>query len=260
LVNVVSDADIFDFQWPKSVAGYELREPKIQRGGATARMLLDSGPLVSRRGTEMNTYPPRAVPDLHRKFAALGDTPAEILEFVRAYGFLGLGSQGRDAESESVREIVAARDHMREVLDVFDGLVGLEAKAKRTVKEMKEEGRKVINEARVNAFRQLAGGLFNQWAAPRLVLRLRPAEHGLALRVEPQNLLSSMWLQVAEELTGGAKYRHCEWCRRPIPIGKGGGRIDRKTCSDACRQALSTAQKPLKKTTKKSKQAKRGSK
>lgn len=263
LVNVVSDAvDIFDFQWPKSVAGYELQaKPK-----STSQILRDSGPFIVRRGVEMRTYSPRAIPDLHRRFAAVGDSPAAVLEFVQAYGFLGVGAlpRPRDIEWESVSDILAARNSMRDALAAFDDLLSLETKAKRTAKEMKEEGRKV-DEARVHDFRQMAGGFFNQWASPRLVLRLRSTKHGLAVHAEPQTLLGSMWLQVAEELTGGPKYRHCEWCRKPMPIGKGGGRIDRTTCSDACRQALSTDRRKRKaeaesKTAKKSNQVKRGSK
>ena len=274
--NATSDPlDLFDFQWPKSVLGYKLQGSKYPRAEAlsTSQILLDSGPRIARRGTEVRTYPPRSIDKLHRKFAAIGDTQDDVLEFVQIYGFLGLESPGQpsDIESESVSGIIEARNHMREALSSFDDLYREESLLKTAGANFIEDGefvRRGIDAAPEQiaevAFysRQRAGELFNKWAAPNLVVRLRPGVTSggsprLTLRIEPRTLLASMWLQVAEELTGGARPRLCKQCGGPI---KAGARSDKETCSDACRQAWSTSQRSLKKATKKSKQRKRGSK
>jgi predicted nucleic acid-binding Zn ribbon protein len=255
--------DLFAFQWPK-FARYELEYPekKSKRGTTSAVLLDDAGPLIVRRGTEAAMFPPRAVEDLHRQFTALGDAPEAVLEFVRKFGFLGLGPARppEEADCESVRQILDARDHMREALEVFDLLMRMEAKARRARKEMFEVGLPAAPDFDPGEFRQTAGSLFKQWASPRLVPVLVPAtdaRHGAGLKMmlAPQSLLGSMWLQIAEELTAGAKFRHCERCHKPIRIGPHGGRSDKNTCSDACRQALSkhnrkpVATKPAKTST-----------
>jgi hypothetical protein len=210
---------------------------------------------------------PRAIPDLHRKFVKLGDTPEDVLKFVRDHGFLGVG----DAESESVASILEARDHMREALSAFDDLRREESRMKRTWTEMRDEVEDPASPERVAEMagysRQFAGGLFNKWATPRFVLRLRPTERGgLALHAEPQTLIGFMWLRVAEELAGEAQYTYCMWCQKPILIsGKDGARADKKTCSGACRHAMNAHLRKIKaeaelKAPNKSKQAKKGSK
>lgn len=271
MVNIVSDSDnpfAFGFQWPVAVDGYEVQaEPK-----STSQHLQD-GPFILRRGTEMNVYPPRACPGLHREFIKLDDSRESVLKFVRKYGFLGINSRDdpRGIEWESVSAILAVRDHMRSALDAFNELRREESWMKRRGSELGPNGEGLHSAspeqvAEVAGYsRQFAGELFNRWAQAHFVLRLRAAKHGLALHAEPLNLLGFMWLQVAEEITGGAQFSHCEWCHKPISIGKGGARADKKTCSGACRHAMNAHLRKIRaeaesKKTKKSKQAKRGSK
>jgi predicted nucleic acid-binding Zn ribbon protein len=248
LSSAVAYEDLFTFQWPRFTQ-YELVYPekKPKRGGSTSAALMnDTGPLIVKRGAEATQFPPRSVDDLHRQFASIGDEPEAVLEFVRRFGFLGLDRRTppQAIDQESVAQILDARDHMREALTVFDDLTRMETKARRLRKEMLEEGQPVASDFAPGDFRQVAGGFFNQWASPQLVARLVPvtdARHraGLKLVLAPRTLIGSMWLQIAEELTGGAKFRHCDWCGQPIRIGANGGRSDKSTCSDACRQALS---------------------
>jgi len=235
---------------------------------STSQLLLDSGPLIVRRGAELRTYPPRAIDKLHRKFAAIGDTPDDVLEFVQIYGFLGVETPGMPSEidSESVRAILQARNDLREAVSTFDELRSEESWMKRRGEELGDNGEGLHDAspeqvAEVAFFsRQRAGELFNKWAAPNLFARLRPGVTSrgaprLTLHVEPRTLLAAMWLQVAEELTGSL--RTCIVCSAPIDAS---ARSDKKTCSDACRQALSTSQKPPKKTAKQSKHSKKGTK
>lgn len=264
--NVVSEAaDIFDFQWPKAVSGYALKDLGPAR--STSELLGDSGLHIVRCGNELTSIHPRAVPSLYREFAAIGDTPADVLNFVQKYGFLGIHvgpwQTPRDIQREGVSDILAQRNQLKSALDAFDELRSEESRTKRTWMEMRDYALKTSPEeiTETAAYpRMLAGERFNQWTTPRFVLRLRPAGHGLAMHLEPQSLLSLMCLQAAEELAGGiARFAYCERCHKPMPIGKGGGRIDKKTCSDACRVALFAARKKREaelKTAKKSRPAK----
>jgi hypothetical protein len=285
MVNIASESDnpfAFSFQWPVA-ARYELQSKPINDAASedgppsTSQILADSGPRIVRRSTETNKYPPRAIPDLHRKFVQLKDTPEDVFKFVRDYGFLGVSTlqDGDEIESESVSAILGVRDHMRSALDAFNELRREESRTKRTLMDMRDEGLDARPEqvAEVAGYaRQFAGGLFNKWATPRFVLRLRSTERGgLALHAEPQTLLGFMWLRVAEELAGEAQYTYCMWCQNPILIsGKDGARADKKTCSGACRHAMNAHLRKIKaeaesktakpKTAQKPKQAKRGSK
>lgn len=66
-------------------------------------------------------------------------------------------------------------------------------------------------------------------------------------RVEPVNLLGALWVLAADEFVGGkrvdgsfkgAQQKFCEYCKNLIsPANR--ARMDKKTCSDACRQKLS---------------------
>jgi hypothetical protein len=55
--------------------------------------------------------------------------------------------------------------------------------------------------------------------------------------IEPSNLLSAMWLQFAQAVTGEFQLRLCECgCGRYFQVGPGGRRADATTFDGACRQ------------------------
>jgi hypothetical protein len=53
---------------------------------------------------------------------------------------------------------------------------------------------------------------------------------------QPPNLLTAMWLQFAQAVTGEFQLKICEGCGKYFQVGPGGRRADATTCSDACRQ------------------------
>jgi predicted nucleic acid-binding Zn ribbon protein len=179
---------------------------------------------------------------LHRLFARLPDEPQAVLEFVSQYGFLGLSGQpASEVQSERVGDILKSRDELRGVIKYVDTTIKLIRQLDREAKGMRIEGREVKGEP--EEFRQIAAGLFNQWAVkymrqfqPTLVRTVdrfgRPA---VGLQMQPRTLLASMWLSVAEEIQGGVPNRLCVVCGKPLAPGS---RIDKKTCSVACRKKL----------------------
>jgi hypothetical protein len=52
---------------------------------------------------------------------------------------------------------------------------------------------------------------------------------------QPQSLLGALWLQVAESINTGKRYRVCKTCDEWFELPLRGSRISREYCSDACR-------------------------
>jgi hypothetical protein len=247
--------DLFSFEWGRDPAGYALKRMPESRGrklpGRSSELLLGGGEFpageefVERKGSSLKTYPPRAIPALHRVFAALPDEPQAVLDFVCVHGFLGVsGRPATEIERESIKTILGCRDELRGVLDYLDTTFSFERKLRRIASEMREEGG--TPKLDIGEVRQMAAGLFNQWAAAHLqhvqVSLTNTRDHrkraSVALQVRPRTLLSALWLAAAEEITGGNKWRPCAVCGKPMSIGEGGGRRDKRTCSTACRKKL----------------------
>jgi hypothetical protein len=63
-----------------------------------------------------------------------------------------------------------------------------------------------------------------------------PVRLPLGLRIVPDNLLGALWLQFAREVDVATEYRRCAVCAKRFDISLEGFRINRMTCSSACRQ------------------------
>jgi hypothetical protein len=62
-----------------------------------------------------------------------------------------------------------------------------------------------------------------------------PSEESLALRFEPNNLLTALWLQFALAITGNKTYHQCLACQTWFELSPAMNRADRLFCSNACR-------------------------
>ena len=60
-------------------------------------------------------------------------------------------------------------------------------------------------------------------------------------------LEGALWLMLARTVAGELTWQVCTNCKRPFPVGPGFARLDKKTCSDACRQQLYRRRLHLKK-------------
>jgi len=58
---------------------------------------------------------------------------------------------------------------------------------------------------------------------------------GLAMVLQPDSLLSAMWLQFAEAAVGGKEFANCETCGTWFQFRRVSDRATRKYCSNACR-------------------------
>jgi hypothetical protein len=85
--------------------------------------------------------------------------------------------------------------------------------------------------------------LINEEMSPRVQGRLLKdlSTGAIQLKLRPVNLLGALWLQFAEAVSGGKKYRACPQCGRYFELSggaPGGGRSrrsDKVFCSSACR-------------------------
>ena len=190
------------FTWRRDAAGYELA---------------DSGRVIRRRGGELVKYEPDTVnPPIHREFVARPHTPEGVLDFVRAYGFLGSAYGGDDAQEENVDWLLKQHDRFR-----FFDMLDYDASAKAA---------------------EAARG-FNEYVQPQMTVRLEARGSGLRLAVVPCSLAAWMWLRVADELVGAMHIAKCLYCGKPLMVGKGFATTRRKFCSDTHRVAWGRAQK-----------------
>jgi hypothetical protein len=62
-----------------------------------------------------------------------------------------------------------------------------------------------------------------------------PLTGKMDLQVMPKNLLGALWLQLAEAIGGGKKFRQCDTCGGWFEVAPRHNRADRQFCTDACR-------------------------
>ncbi len=77
--------------------------------------------------------------------------------------------------------------------------------------------------------------------AASVLLKQDPTGRAPALAIQPENLHEALWIQLMLAIAGQHNFRACSVCGSWFQIEAGGGRSDKKYCSDACRmRALRT--------------------
>jgi hypothetical protein len=172
--------------------------------------------LVVRRELKEEVYEPlEEEPSLFRTFSDIEPTEDGFLAFVLKFGFLTRPMRLR---------------HMRRYdrVDFFGNLVYAHRKIKAAILEFDSVGaqpplsdaasrlRAIVNE-------NLGGGQFDSagGVVARIVYRLdlvRRTEKQ-ELRLVPDSLLSAMWLQLAQEMTGNHRFKRCRGCNTWFKVG-----------------------------------------
>jgi hypothetical protein len=77
----------------------------------------------------------------------------------------------------------------------------------------------------------------------------RPLSRHVYLRLVPQNLIDALWLQFAEAVSQGTKYKQCELesCKKWFALGKRNSE-KKHYCDDTCKQAAYRERKAAEKT------------
>lgn len=241
-------ADFFDFEWLRDSKGYSLEsaiKPSTRKPKSTSDLLLSSDftsrpAKIIRRGGELKSYHPRLVEKLHREFMNMNPSERGVSEFINSFGFLGLTTEGARAQSESVDTILEAQSNLRDAMEVFESINKLEKRHLRAQHELADYTDNI--EIKRGEYINLISGFFNQWAQASLKVNLKfiMTEKGPSfdLVAKPTSLISCIWLQLAEELSGVA---FCEYCGKPFKQK----RSNNTTCSTSCRTNLSRLNKKL---------------
>ncbi len=94
----------------------------------------------------------------------------------------------------------------------------------------------VVLPARYALQREINVRLSDYAAVPQLVWTSdEPGKHQRVIFRLP-DLLSAMWLQFAQAVTGEFQLKECPVCHTYFQVGPGGRRADATTCGDTCRQ------------------------
>ena len=142
-------------------------------------------PPVGVAGSLRKYYPLEAEPGLARRFAYLSREPREILGFANKFGFLGVDRPWEE-------HVLWWHTHIQGVRHVVEGI-------------------------NISGRLEMAS-VFNDYVGrdkPAMTVRIETGEGKLPSQtVVPTNLLSAIWLQIADELTGTDNFRQCKQCPR----------------------------------------------
>ncbi len=219
-------ADLRHFAWSIDQDGYQPISAEVLPLGVESPILKDppvgGGWCIRRKGGPLKEYwPLEAEPGLARRFAYLSREPQEILDFANEFGFLGFGRLEHPDELAWEEPVSWWRTHIQGVRHVVEGI---DAGAKYEM-----------------------ASIFNDYVGRdklSMIFQIETGEGKLpSLKMAPTNLLSAMWFQIAEELTGSINIRQCERCPRWFRYGSGTQhRKTKRFCSDRCRKASNRQQ------------------
>ncbi len=202
-----------DLVWGFDQDGYEVKEREaLELGKAKipiGRELLDGYTtpactiIRSIGGLIREFRPHHKFPGLFFTFANTPSKPEALMGFVSKHGLLRHPRSGE----ESVDYLIEYQEAFRQVVKAYD------------------DGDQVRADA-----------LYEEKLQPNLKTRLtRKNPTRPILRVAPVDLLGLMWLQLGQYIAGPTDFARCENCGTPFRRV----RTSKKTCSGACRKAVS---------------------
>jgi len=273
----MENLEVIQFLWDRDKGGYEwtdipenhslkdnplavmwLKAPSGSGPGSSFNSGIDSkrGPFLNPCSFEIEYYQPFEDPGLFKLFANVEPTKDGVIAFAEKYGQIG-PDNSLLTWTEQIQAMRSAADlwdlvQRRDIVqlaflirwdshainletDRGDVLIAGEDSMERfkrpdPVRPALFHLQRIIN-------RQLEGQ-----TSPKL---LWPADYSrLHLHIIPTTLIGGLWLQFARAIEGDIGYRACEaGCGRWIALQSGSARIDKRTCTPACRTALWRKQK-----------------
>jgi hypothetical protein len=222
---------LFSFEWKKDAAGYDIspdRRRIVRRGGIMQPVDPSSADVPLHRTfahLETQVWQPdedrsghseEAAPSFHlRRFE---DMESALLEFVRAYGFLGSPAWGSDALEEPLDYLMQEQKRLSILFDFF----------------LEHDFDRNPIEAQFNSI------------APPMRLRLVKGYRGLLqVQVVPETLHAWMYWRIAEDCRSGVDWSGapCLHCGAPMGRGPGAHRRDAEFCKPKCRIYFFRAEK-----------------
>lgn len=207
--------DLFQFSWPIDQDGYEFATYDHTSDGIGATLLTGGrGVQIRPKGGAPRFYRPLAENrGLYRQFAETVVDEESASQFVHSYGMLSYGLRdligGPWDGIDFLDDILKTSENIREICKAIDGLN-----------------------------RKRAAEIFNLSTSPIMRLHMDFNGSKAIYSLVPQTLRGALYLQVAEEISKGTKFRRCKTCQIWFPYGPGTGNTARKEfCSNRCRVA-----------------------
>ena len=216
----VMTSNIFQFNWGVDPTGYQIEETgEVASDGDPLLTSARSASVIRRNSPdrELRFYSPGVnAPDIHWKFACLDETVEAARKFTKEYGVLGhTGGENRDFDSASGDQILD---------DFFSAQ------------------RKVCGVMELLKFDDTSGKspavMFNENRTARMTVLIDSVKPNRpSVKIIPTTLLSYIWLRVSEDVTGGVKWKRCEYdrCNNHFPVGQGAGTSRRRFCETKCK-------------------------
>lgn len=225
--------DLFHFEWWRCKDGYELQlfkddsptdyESEMARrkfwGKSPVEPFDEEFPVIQPKGGPGENYRPHVeYPGLFRRFANLGNTPEEVLAFVNQFGF--------PSSSQYVRQMMPADSWSATIQVMKLAVDSLDQGDRRGAAQIFNN---VPSNFQMSGQEHLIRGM-------QLRIDASPKTQRFGLNVRPADLLSAMYLQLANEITNGINYKKCKYCPNWFPYGPGTGHKQTKEfCSTRCR-------------------------
>ncbi len=196
---------LIEFEWQRDTKKYEFRPGPSPKHLRKTFLTADEPDRIAGRGGALETYQPLKFPGLYKIFAALDGTTESFVGFADKYGPL----------SKKWDDLVLWKDaHERMKWAVEVSAVSPFEMPVLAAKEGQEEE---LTNLSLILRASLPG------ARPTLILK-------------PRSLLSTMYLQLAQDLISGVSVRACENCGSWFQTGGSTRkRSDARFCSDTCR-------------------------
>ena len=211
--------ELFQFRWYHDQDGYVLQEHPPSPPPLTAMSRTEPEWYIHRKGGPLRFYRPREeAPDIHRKFANLSPTPESILGFINEFGFLGSLHSSEDQTKEQFALTRDAINNVKTILSFLD----TEGESSRVSK------------------------MYNEYVAPHMTVRIDDSNPNRKKTcIFPRTLISLIWLNVAEEICDGVKWKQCKQCPTWFVLGRKAGTRRKVFCSPKCRVAWNRKHKEI---------------
>lgn len=199
-----------DFTWFHDPKGYRLipAKPTLRRGQSVLNVPsrdIQPARIVRNHGTLQEYRPLDAFPELFKTF----------IDAAVRY------PMPKSEEDRALAPVTKSQEGILKFVERFGPL---------TYEGLKGPGDNVpdLIDAAETMLQVRSGRLFGRFLG-KLNVSILAERNGIRLKVEPPDLLSALWLQVAQD--GQRGDRECAQCRRPVLRR----RADARFCSDSCR-------------------------
>jgi hypothetical protein len=172
--------------------------------------------VIRQIGKQRETYRPleTELSNLHLRFAELGDSPEGFVRFATAWGLL---------ETPAAEGAMESVEGWRREVRKMKGLISMFS----------------LKEAEPGGILRAGGSVRTRFKATKIDVALLSGEAGArpTMVLQPPNLLSAIYLQLATAVAGGNSIRQCAECDRWFHTGIG-DKVRRSVaifCSEECK-------------------------